>query len=116
MSPGGFRVSSKLSIAEVLVDLEAQIAELEKQDAFHAEREEFHRGQRADCAGKLTKIRTKYEAFQAAASEVAEVVRKKAPALPPAPVLPEDPGVRTTVSKLVARVVAGKREDERFTA
>jgi hypothetical protein len=112
-------VSSKLSIAEVLVDLEAQIEELEKQDAFHAEREEFHRGQRADCAGKLAKIRTKYEAFQAAASEVAEVVRKRAPAPPPAPsspILPEDPGVRTTVSKLVARVVAGKREDERFTA
>ncbi|MES1242913.1 MAG: hypothetical protein ABUT39_14960 [Acidobacteriota bacterium] len=109
-------MSSKLSIAEVLVDLEAQIDELEKQDAFHAEREEFHHRQRADCAGKLAKIRTKYEAFQAAASEVAEVVRKKAPAPPPAPILPEDPGVRATVSKLVARVVAGKREDERFTA
>jgi hypothetical protein len=111
-------VSSKLSIAEVLVDLEAQIEELEKQDAFHAEREEFHRGQRADCAGKLAKIRTKYEAFQAAASEVAEVVRKRAPAPPPppSPISSEDPGVRTTVSKLVAQIVAGKREDERFTA
>ena len=64
-------MSWKQSIAEVLVDLEAQIAELEKLDAFHAEREEFHRGQRADFAGKLAKIRTKYEAFQAAASEVA---------------------------------------------
>ena len=112
-------MSSKLSIAEVLVDLEAQIAELEKQDAFHAEREEFHRGQRSDCAGRLAKIRTKYETFQAAASEVAEVVRKKAPApppSPPSPILPEDTEVRTAVSKLVAQVVAGKREDERFTA
>lgn len=115
-------MSSKLSIAEVLVDLEAQIAELEKLDAFHAEREEFHRGQRADCAGKLAKIRTKYQAFQTAASEVVEVVRKRAPAPPPAPpsppspILPEDSGARTTVSKLVAQVVAGKREDERFTA
>jgi hypothetical protein len=106
-------VSSKLSIAEVLVDLEAQIAELEKQDAFHAEREEFHRGQRADCAGKLETIRTKYEAFQAAASEVEEVVRKRDSA-PPAP--SEDMEVRTTMSKLVAQVVTGKREDERFTA
>lgn len=106
-------MSTKLSIAEVLVDLEAQIAELEKLDAFHAEREEFHRGQRADCAGKLAKIRTKYEAFQAAASDVAEVVRKRASAPPAAP---EDTGARSTVSKLVARIVAGKREDERFTA
>jgi hypothetical protein len=112
-------VSSKLSIAEVLVDLEAQIAELEKLDAFHAEREEFHHGQRADCAGKLAKIRTKYQAFQTAASAVAEVVRKRAwapPPAPPSPILPEDVGVPTTVSKLVAQVVAGKREDERFTA
>lgn len=106
-------MSSKLSIAEVLVDLETQIAELEKQDAFHAEREEFHREQRADCAGKLAKIRTKYEAFQVAASEVEEVVRKRAPAPPPPP---DDTGVRTTVSKLAAQIVAEKREDERFTA
>lgn len=106
-------MSSKLSIAEVLVDLKAQIAELEKLDAFHAEKEEFHRGQRADCATRLAGIRKKYEAFQAAASEVAEVVRERPPAPPAAP---EDQGVRTTVSKLAARVVAGKREDERFTA
>lgn len=106
-------MSSKLSIAEVLVDLKAQIAELEKQDAFHAEREEFHRRQREDCASRLETIRKKYETFQAAASEVAEVVRDRAPARPAAP---EDSGVPTTVSKLVARIVAGKREDERFTA
>jgi hypothetical protein len=106
-------VSSKLSIAEVLVDLEAQIAELEKQDAFHAEREEFHREQRADCAGKLAKIRTKYEAFQAASSEVEEVVRKRISAPSAAD---EDTGVRSTVSRLAAQIVGGKREDERFTA
>lgn len=106
-------MSSKLSIAEVLADLESQIAELEKLDAFHAEKEEFHRGQRADCAGKLAKLRKKHEAFQAAASEVAEVVRERPPRPPAAP---EDSGVPATVSKLAARLVAVKREDERFTA
>jgi hypothetical protein len=106
-------VSSKLSIAEVLVDLEAQIAELEKLDAFHAEKEEFHRGQRADCASRLAALRKKHEAFQTAAAEVAEVVRERPPK-PPAP--PEDSGVPATVSKLAARLVAVKREDERFTA
>jgi hypothetical protein len=107
-------VSSKLSIAEVLGDLEAQIADLEKQDAFHAEREMFHREQRTGCAEKLAKIREKYEAFRSAASAVGDVVRKRASA-PPSSVL-EDSGVRTAVSKLAAQVVAGKREDERFTA
>lgn len=103
-------MSSKLSIAEVLVDLEAQIAELEKMDAFHAEKEEFHRRQRADCASRLAKIRKKHETFQAAASEVAEVVRDR----PPAAL--EDRGVPATVSKLAAQLVSAKRQDERFTA
>lgn len=106
---------SKLSIAEVLVDLEAQIAELEKQDAFHAEREDFHRRQRAEYAGRLETIRTRCEAFRAAAAEATEVVRVPAP-VRPAAAGPEDSGVPSTVSKLAARIVSGKKEDERFTA
>jgi hypothetical protein len=39
-------VSSQLSVAKVLANLEAQMALHKEREAFHAEQEVFHRGQR----------------------------------------------------------------------
>jgi hypothetical protein len=39
-------VSSQLSVAKVLANLEAQMAFHKEREAFHAEQEVFHRGQR----------------------------------------------------------------------
>jgi hypothetical protein len=46
-------VSLDLSIAQVLTDLEAQVKQLEGQEAFHAQQEVFHREQRALRADEL---------------------------------------------------------------
>jgi hypothetical protein len=97
------QMSSNLSIPEVLADLEAQIVRLEQQETFHRE-------QQAACAAELEKVRERYESFKAAAAAVGEVVRPKDPRIPAL----EDDGRKTTVSKLIARVIEAKPEDERF--
>jgi len=95
-----------LSVAQILADLEAQIAQVGSQEAFHAEQEALHREQRAQSAADLLKLRERYEVFKTAAAAAAEVVTR-APA--EAPVRQEDEDARfqiTSVSKLVARVAA----------
>ena len=101
-------MSSKRSVAEILVDLESQIASLEKEEAFHAEQESAHHKKRTACAAKLALVRERYEAFRSASAAVREVVPEGAPTL-------EDSGDRTTVIRLVSRVAASKGADERFT-
>jgi hypothetical protein len=101
-------VSSKRSIAGVLVDLESQVAKLEKEESFHAEQEAAHRKKREACTKKLALVRERYEAFRSASAAVGEVVTESAPAL-------EEPEGRTSVIRLVARLVAAKGPDERFT-
>ena len=71
--------SSKLSVSEVIEDLESQIADLEQQEAFHARQEAFHREQRAACAGHLERLRERYLGFKTAAEAVGEVVRRGRP-------------------------------------
>jgi hypothetical protein len=103
-------MSSDLSIAQVLTDLEAQVKQLEGQEAFHAQQEVFHREQRALRAADLLKIQERYEAFRAAATAAGEVVRRLKvegadDAAPPA-----------TISKMIGRFIDAKLKGERFTA
>jgi hypothetical protein len=102
-------MSSDLSIAQVLADLEAQVQQLEGQVALHAQQEVFHRDQRALRADELARIRERYETFKAAAAAAGEVVRRVKVegadgSAPPA-----------TISKMVARIIEGKLTGERFT-
>jgi hypothetical protein len=102
-------MSSDLSIAQVLTDLEAQIGQLEGQETFHAQQEVFHREQRAQQAGELARIRERYEAFKTAAAAAGEVVRRLKvegadESAPPA-----------TISKMICRIIAAKVAGEKFT-
>lgn len=102
-------MSSDLSIAQVLTDLEAQVRQLEEQEAFHAQQEVFHREQRALRAGDLAGIRERFEAFKAAAAAAGEVVRRVKvegadELAPPA-----------TISKMIGRLVGAKMAGERIT-
>jgi hypothetical protein len=102
-------MSSDLSIAQVLADLEAQVRQLEGEEALHARQEAFHREQRALRADELARIRERYETFKAAAAAAGEVVRRLKvegadESAPPA-----------TISKMIGRVIAGKAQGERFT-
>ncbi|HEY0553265.1 MAG TPA: hypothetical protein VGG20_03310, partial [Thermoanaerobaculia bacterium] len=102
-------MSLNLSIAQVLTDLEAQVGQLEGQEAFHAEQEVFHREQRALRAGELAMIRERYDAFKAAATAAGEVVRRLKvegadESAPPA-----------TISKMIGRILDAKMAGERLT-
>jgi hypothetical protein len=102
-------MSSDLSIAQVLADLEAQVRELEEQEAFHAQQEVLHREQRALRAGELALIRERYETFKAAAAAAGEVVRRVKvegadESAPPA-----------TISKMIGRLIEAKMAGEKLT-
>jgi hypothetical protein len=103
-------MSSDLSIGQVLTDLEAQVKQLESEEAFHARQEAFHQEQRALRAGELAPIRERYEAFKAAAEAAGELVRRVKvegadESAPPA-----------TISKMIARILEGKVDGEKLTA
>ncbi len=101
-------MSSKRSIAEVLVVLEAQIAKLEKEEAFHAEQEVAHHKKRAACVEKLVQVRERYQTFRSASAAVSEVVPESAESL-------EDSVDRASVIRLLSRVAAARPVDEPFT-
>jgi len=107
-------MNPNLSIAQVLGDLESQIAHHEERESFHAGHEAHHRSQREIHQGELARLRERYEGFKAAAQAAGEEVRRGASLRP----TQEDAEAirRSTLSKLVARLIEQKGEDEQFGA
>ena len=107
-------MSSELSVAQVLANLEAQMRFHREQEAHHAGQEVFHREQRAVHAAEYETVARHYEAFKASASGAAEIAaRRKAPEPPPAePPWPSGPSLP---SRLVARVVEEMPAGETFS-
>ncbi|HYG62276.1 MAG TPA: hypothetical protein VEL74_06825 [Thermoanaerobaculia bacterium] len=64
-------MSSKLSVEEVLSNLEARAATLRGEEAFHEQQEGFHREQRELRAAELEKVLASLEAFRGAAAAAA---------------------------------------------
>jgi hypothetical protein len=106
-------MDTNVSIAQVLTEMETQIAHHEGQEAFHAQQEVFHRDQRALHAETLAKVRERYEAFRSAVTAAGEVVQVQPPAPAPALIFPDDRPI--TLTKLAARLIASKGADETFT-
>ncbi len=107
-------MSSQLSVAQVLANLEAQMAFHREHETQHAEREAFHHEQRSLHAAEYETIARHYEAFKASADAATEIaVRSVVPAPEPPPV--EAPPAQPTMPhKLVARAVAGLPAGEPF--
>lgn len=107
------RLSSQLSVAQVLANLEAQMALHREREAHHAAQEAFHREQRAVHAAEYETVARHYEAFKASAGGAAEIAaRTSAPPEPPREMArPDGP---TLPSRLVARVVAEIPAGESF--
>jgi ribosomal protein S25 len=100
-------MSAKLSVEDVLANLEARAALHRQQEAHHRDQEAYHeqqqahhREQRALHVAELEKVLKDLEAFRAVAESVAAqpVLRSAEPEIPP-------PG-RNRVSRMVALVVA----------
>lgn len=97
-------MTTKMSVAEVLANLEGQIALHREREAFHAEQKVHHQEEQARHAAELERLTQHYETFKAAALNVEPVIR--VPEAPPAPVNQDaDLGDRPKVSRAFARVV-----------
>jgi hypothetical protein len=110
-------VSERLSVAEILANLEAQMAHHQQQQALHTERETFHREQAAVHAAEYEIVARHYEAFKATAGAAAEIAARtasQAPAPPPEDSLP--PGKSVLRSRLVSRVMEDIPAGQTFTA
>lgn len=100
--------------AEILANLEKRIESLRGEAELHARQEEHHREQRSRLEAELRKAMEHLESFRLVAA-TAEELDLPAPAPPPPPP-EEDLGPRPTLAKMVARVVAGRPEGDRFGA
>ncbi|MEO6192325.1 MAG: hypothetical protein ABIS20_04900 [Thermoanaerobaculia bacterium] len=106
-------MSSELSVAQVLANLEAQMKVHRDHEEHHASREAHHREQRAVHAAELETIARHYEAFKASAAGAAEIASRFAPP-PPARTEPLPPLKPVLPSKLVARAAAEMPAGEPF--
>jgi hypothetical protein len=114
-------VSSELSVAQILANLEAQMAMHQEREAYHAEQEVFHREQRAVHAAEYESVAKHYEAFKATAGSAAEIAARIAaaapePAPPQEPEQPPPPPGPALPSRLVARLIAELPAGETFGA
>jgi hypothetical protein len=107
-------MNPNLSVAQLMANLEAQIAHFESQQALHAKQEAFHREQQQLNAAELAAARERYEAFKAAAAATGEMARHAAIA-DAARQAEEDASLPiTTMSGLIARVLDAKPAGETF--
>lgn len=107
-------MSRELSIGSVLKELQARMELHRSREAFHAQQEAFHQQQRAHHAAELQMARERFEAFQAAADAASELVARPREEKASDDSIPAGKGA--VLSKLVARIVAGKGPLERFGA
>jgi ribosomal protein S25 len=106
-------MSSQLSVAQVLANLEEQMRFHREREEQHAAQEAFHRDQRAVHAAEYETVARHYEAFKASAAGAAEIAaRSGVPA--PAPAEPLPPLRPVLPSRLVARAVAEMPAGETF--
>ena len=115
-------MSSQLSVAKVLANLEAQMALHKEREAYHAQQEVFHRDQRALHAAGLETVTTHFEAFQAASGGAAEIAGRVEAAAQAAAVQAEEPvepwsrGKRPQPGPLVIRLIEGLQPGQVFGA
>lgn len=103
-------------MAEILANLETQMAFHKEREEHHARQEALHQEQRATHAAEYETIARHYEAFKASAGGAVEIAARapapvqKEPEPPPASVKP------STTSKLVDRLLAELPASATFTA
>lgn len=109
-------MNERLSVADVLSHLEAQLARHKEKEAYHGDQEVFHREQKALHAAEHEVVLRHYEAFKATAGAAVEIAARTAVAPEPERPLPPElqPGRRIIRSRLVARVLEELPEGKAF--
>ena len=107
-------MSRQLSIERVLAELKDRIENHRSQAAFHEAQEAFHQKEKVRHTADLQTVTERFETFQAAADAVGELVARPREEKAVDESIPAGKGA--VLSKLVARVVAGKGPIEPFGA
>lgn len=105
-------MSSKMSVEEVLSELEQRATFHREREAFHAREEVRHREERALHAAELEKVLQSLETFRTAATSAVDLARTAAKPVPAAEELP--PEGRLRVGKLLRRVALSPALTEPF--
>jgi hypothetical protein len=108
-------MGSKLSVDQMLQQLEARVAYHRERQAFHAQQEAHHHEQSTGHAAELAAATERLEAFRAAAEAADELLaRSQTGAARPAADADEDLGKGRPLSRMIARVLEDKAPDEIF--
>lgn len=107
-------MSSKLSVEEVLANLEQRAAFHREQEALHAEQEAHHREQRALHAAELATVLQNLEAFRTAAATAVELARPVAAKAAKATEQELPPSGRLMVGRLLRRIALSPSLAEPF--
>ena len=115
-------MSSKLSVEEVLSNLEDRAVFHREQEALHARQEDHNREQRALHAAELEKVLKSLEAFRAVAESAVVLAKPLAPKPVPAPPVAQakeaelPPPGRLMTSRLLRLAVESPELQEPFSA
>ncbi|HWM92773.1 MAG TPA: hypothetical protein VN493_18560 [Thermoanaerobaculia bacterium] len=109
-------MGSKLSVSQVVANLEARLAFHRQQEAFHSQQEGHHREQRALHAAEMEKVQTRLEPFRAAAESVEELAEEPVPGLKPKQQAPDFGPGRPNPTRVIRAVVGSYDAGESFGA
>jgi hypothetical protein len=109
-------MSSKLSVAQVLANLEARYAFHHEQEALHARQEAHHKEQRTMHAAEMEKFRGKLESFKAASESLEELAEGPIPGQTAKQEAPDFGPGQPTATKMIRAVVESHGPGERFGA
>src|SRR5882672_10904497 len=109
----GDPMSSTLSVAEVLSQLESRAALHREREAFHAAQEEHHRQERVRHAAELEKVLHNLETFRGASASAVELVQQPQAQTPAAePPVKAPASGRLLVSRFIRAVVESRTDGE----
>lgn len=109
-------MGSKLSVSQVVSNLEARLDFHRQQEAFHAQQEAHHREQRALHAAEMEKVQARLEPFRAAAESVEELAEEPIPGLKPRQQAPDFGPGKPNPTRVIRTVVESYEPGERFGA
>jgi hypothetical protein len=109
-------MSSKLSVAQVVSNLEARLVFHRQQEAFHTQQEVHHREQRAVHAAELEKVQARLETFRSAAESLEDLAEAPIPGQKPKAEAPDFGPGRPKATRAIRAVVESYGEGERFGA
>lgn len=109
-------MSSKLSVAQVVANLEARLAFHQEQEALHAQQEVHHREERAVHAAETERVRARLETFKSAAESLEDLAEAPIPGQKPRAELPDFGPGQPKATKVIRAVVESHVAGERFGA